>query len=534
MKDFAHLTPEELNKMDKNVLILVIRSLQDQLNTITNQLTFLTEQIALMNQRSFGRKTEKSDQIAYQMSLYDIFNEPELLTDNSPEPEVEEISVSSHTRKKKTTRELKLEGLPARIIEHKLTEKELKDLFPAGYKELPVETYKRLALIPQTFIVDEHHVHVYASKDNDGVIVRAERPKDVFRNSLATPSLLAATITGKYLNHLPLDRQARCYADYGVDLGTNTLANWMMEASDKYFSLVYDELHRQLLETPVIHADETPFQVIKDGRKAGSESFMWVYRSGACDIRHPIVLYDYQPTRRTDRPDEFLGGYTGTLVTDGYQVYHSLEKKRDGLKVAGCWIHAKRKFAELVKAVDIDRSDGIVAAEATKRISELFHKDNQWNDLSNTERKRNRQEFLKPLVDDFFSWAKEVNSMLPQEGATSKGLRYCINQEEFLRRFLSDSRIPMDNNPAEQAIRPFTVGRKNWVNIYSPNGAQASAILYSLVETAKANDLKVYEYFEYLLQELPQHQEDTDLDFLKDLMPWSKKIQKEFRKTQKT
>lgn len=216
------------------------------------------------------------------------------------------------------------------------------DLFPAGYKGLPVETHKRLALIPQPFIVDEHHVHVCASKDNDGVIVRAERPKDVFRNSLATPSLLAATITGKYLTHLPLDRQARCYADYGVDLGTNTLANWMMEASDRYFSLVYDELHCQLLETPVIPADETPFQVIKDGRKAGSESFMWVYRSGACDIHRPIVLYDYQPTRRTDHPDEFLAGYAGTLVTDGYQVYHSLEKKRDGLKVAGCWVHAKR------------------------------------------------------------------------------------------------------------------------------------------------------------------------------------------------
>lgn len=175
-----------------------------------------------------------------------------------------------------------------------------------------------------------------------------------------------------------------------------------------------------------------------------------------------------------------------------------------------------------------------MAAEAAKRISELFRLDNQWNDLSNTERKRNRQEHLKPKVDDFFAWAKEVNCTLPQEGATSKELRYCINQKEFLRRFLSDGRIPMDNNSAEQAIRPFTIGRKNWVNIYSPNDAQASAIRYSLVETAKANDLKVYEYFEYLLQELPQHQDDIDLDFLMDLMPWSRKIQKEFRKPQKT
>ena len=203
----------------------------------------------------------------------------------------------------------------------------------------------RLSIIPQTFIVDEHHVHVYASKNNDGTIVRAPRPADVFRNSIATPSLVAAIITGKYANHLPLDRQSRCYKDNGVKLETNTLANWMMLASEQHFSILYDELHKCLYDCRVVHADETPFEVIRDGRKAGSKSFMWVYRSGEFDDNsHPVVIYDFQNTRKTDHPEQFLKDYSGVLVTDGYQVYHSLEKKRDDLQVAGCWIHYPRSI----------------------------------------------------------------------------------------------------------------------------------------------------------------------------------------------
>ena len=159
MTDFSKLSKEELNKMDKNVLITIIGVLQAQLGAISSQLNFLTEQIALMNQRSFGRKTEQLDQM-HQMTLFEVFNEPEVLSDDSTEPEISEIIISSHTRKKKTTREENLEGLPARIFEHTLSDEELKERFPDGYKELPNEVYKRLSIIPQTFIVDEHHVHV--------------------------------------------------------------------------------------------------------------------------------------------------------------------------------------------------------------------------------------------------------------------------------------------------------------------------------------------------------------------------------------
>lgn len=534
--DFSQLTPEQLNGMDKRALIGIITSLQGQLATISTQLNFLTEQIALMNQRSFGRKTEKLDQMddMHQMSLFDVFNEPEVFQDNSEEPEISEITVSSHIRKKKTKREDSLEGLPARIFEHRIGDDKLAELFPNGYKELPEEVYKRLSIIPQTLLVDEHHVHVYASKNNDGTIIKAERPADLFRNSIATAPLVATLITGKYANHLPLERQSKAFKDNGVKLETNTIANWMIKASYLYLSILYDELHKHLFKSHVVHADETPFEVIKDGRKAGSNSYMWVYRNGECDSKHPVVIYDYQPTRRLDHPDDFLKDYTGVLVTDGYQVYHSLEKKRKALKVAGCWVHAKRKFAELVKAIDTGPSDEIIAAEAVKRISELFHIDNLFSNLSSEERLKQRQTIIKPKVDDFFVWARTCMLKLPAGGTTYKGLQYCINQEQFLRVFLEDGDVPMHNNPAEQAIRPFTLGRKNWMNVYSINGAQASAVIYSIVETAKANNLRIYDYLEFLLSELSQHSGDTSLDFLKDLLPWNQTVQEKFHSLKKS
>ncbi len=507
---------------------MIISSLQDQVEHISRQLNLLTEQIALMNQRSFGRKTESLSQFPHQMSLFG-----DLYPDMAPEPvreepEITEITVSSYTRKEKTRREEKLEGLPARIIEHKLSEEELTEKFPDGYKELPCEIYKRVSFIPQMLMVDEHHVHIYASKNNDGTIIKANRPADVFRNCIATPSLIAALAAGKYFDHLPLERQIRRFRELGLNFGSNTLSNWMINASDQYYSILCDELHSHLLNTPLIHADETPFEVIADGRKPGRSSYMWVYRTGACDPDHPVVIYDYQPTRRTDHPEEFLKDYNGILMTDGYQVYHSLEKKRKGLQIAGCWVHAKRGFATLVKAAGSEQAEGIIAAEASRRISNLFHLDKKWKDLSKEEREKQRQLVLKPKVDDFFAWAKDSMLKVAPEGASAKALQYCINQEAYLRVFLTDGNVPMDNNLAEQAIRPFTLGRKNWVNIFSEQGAEASSVLYSIVETAKANQLRVFDYLEYTLDQLVKHADDTDRTFLQDLLPWSDYVQEHF------
>ena len=423
-----------------------------------------------------------------------------------------------------------LDGLPARIIEHRLTEKELAEQFPEGYKELPHEIYKRLHIIPETFIVDEHHVHVYASKQNNGVIVKAPRSVDLFRNSIATPALVASIINGKYVNALPLERQSKTFKTNGINLSSNTMANWVINSSDLYLSLVYNRMHEDIYKSKVIHADETPTTVMRiNGQKIvnGKKTQMWVYRNIPYKGSPPIVLYDWQPSRRADHPREFLKDFSGAVVTDGYQVYHKLGKERPDLNIAGCWIHARRPYAELIKSIGAQAAKGSVAQEAYDMITEIMHIDNDYDDLSPKDRKKQRQLNLNKKVDDYFAWVKTKYEQVTKNGTTGKALAYSINQEEFLRKFLTDGNIPLDNNYAEQAIRPFTIGRKNFVIIESDKGAKASAVLYSLVETAKANQLNTYKYFELLLSEIPKHMDDKDLSFLDDLMPWSPKVQKE-------
>lgn len=486
------LSDEQLNNLGKEALIVIVSSLQDQLLALQSQLDhanaqlsdnnrqieLLTEQIRIMNQRFFGRKSEASvSEVDGQISLFDSFNEVEYLNQNSSK-------------------------------EHEITE----------------------VIIPETFIVDEHHVHVYASKSNYGTILKAPRPKDLFRNSIATPALVASIINGKYTNALPLERQAKAFKTNGIQLSTNTMANWVIKSTDVYLSLIYDRLHELIYDSKVIHADESPVKVMRIDHtkiKNGKNTYMWVYRNRPLRGTHPIVLFDWQPSRHSDHPREFLKTFSGTVVTDGYQVYHKLAKERRDLKVAGCWVHARRPFAEFIKSVGQDASKGSIAQEAYSLITEIMHIDNTFDDLSATERKKQRQLVLSEKVDAYFAWAKQKYSQVTHNSTIGKALAYSINQEDYLRVFLSDGNVPMDNNYAEQAIRPFTIGRKNFIMIESSNGAKASATLYSLVETAKANMINTFEYFNLLLTEIPQHMDDKDFKFIDDLLPWSPRVQKE-------
>ena len=544
------LSDEQLHNLGKEALIIIVSSLQDQLHSLQSQLDhanaqlsdtnrqieLLTEQIRIMNQRHFGRKSEANlSEIDGQISLFDSFNEVEYLNQNSAkEPEIEEIVISSYHRSKtKGKREADLDGLPARIIEHRLSDEELAIKFPNGYKELPQEVYKRLHIIPETFIVDEHHVHVYASKNNDGTILKAPRPRDLFRNSIATPALVASIINGKYTNALPLERQAKTYKMNGINLATNTIANWVIRSTDMYLSLIYDRMHELIYDSKVIHADETPVKVMRiDNAKIKNEkkTYMWVYRNRPFKGTHPIVLYDWQDSRRSDHPREFLKTFSGTVVTDGYQVYHKLEKEREDLKVAGCWIHARRPFADFIKSVGLTAAKGSIAQEAYDMITEMLRIDNTFDDLPVSDRKKQRQLVLSEKVDAYFAWTKQKYAQVTPNGSIGKALAYSINQEKYLRVFLEDGDVPLDNNAAEQAIRPFCVGKKNWVMIDTIAGAEASAIIYSIAETAKANNLKPYDYFEYLLTEIPKHMEDHDTSFCEDLLPWSDKLPEKCRK----
>ena len=541
------LSEEQLNSLNHDALVIIAASLQDQLISVSEQLDkanaqladnnkkidFLAEQIRIMNQRKFGKASEK-DLLGYdgQMTLFDYFNEAEYLTAPVlPEPQIREVTISAYRRSKTSgKRESDLEGLPARIFEHTLSEEELAISFPHGYKELPCEVYKRLFIIPETFIVDEHHVHVYASKKNTGEIIKAPRPKDLFRNSIATPALVAAILNAKYSLAIPLDRQSKGFRSNGIDLSTNTMANWVIRSSDEYLSLIYDKLHSALYDCSVIHADETPVKVMRiENQKIsnGKKSYMWVYRSSPSQDEKPVILYDWQPSRRADHPRDFLKNFSGVVVTDGYQVYHKISRERKDLTIAGCWVHARRPFAEFIKSIGEKAAKGSIAAEAYAMITEIMHLDNSFDDLPSEDRLKQRQQVLLPKVDAYFDWVKIKYPQVTHNSTIGKALAYSINQEQYLRTFLSDPEVPMDNNLAEQAIRPFTVGRKNFVLIESDRGAKASAVLYSIVETAKANGLNPYKYFEMLLTEIPNHMDEKDLGFLSDLLPWSDRIRKE-------
>lgn len=264
---------------------------------------------------------------------------------------------------------------------------------------------------------------------------------------------------------------------------------------------------------------------------AGSKIYMWVYRTGKMYGFPPIVLYEYQKTRNTSHPREFLKNYKGICATDGYQVYHTLEKEREDLSMVGCWSHSRRKFADVVKVAGKDKAKDTLAYQALKQISAIYKIEEDLAELSPEERVKRRQLSVKPLVEAFFAWIHEKRDKVPPKSVTGKGFTYCLNQEKYLKVFLEDGMVPADNNAAEQAIRGFCIGKANWHMIDTINGAKASTVIYSIAETAKANNLKPYNYFEYLLTEIPKHQKDTSLYIKKELLPWSVSLPIECLKT---
>ena len=365
-------------------------------------------------------------------------------------------------------------------------------------------------------------------------MVKAPHPKNLLRGSLVSPSLAAAVINGKYVNAVPLYRLEKEFECYGLAITRQNMANWMIRLGESYLAVMYDYLHRLLYQYHVIQADETPVLVNKDGRPAGSKSWMWVYRSGFMYPEKQIILYEYQKTRNASHPREFLKDYSGICVTDGYQVYHTLEKEKEDLKIAGCWVHCRRKFHDALEVIPKDLRKQSVLYLIMNQIRAIYREEGKLSGLSSDERTAKRQLVVKPLVDAFFAYLKQNSDRVPKSGKTKEAFTYALNQERYLRVFLENGDVPMDNNASERAIRGFCIGKKNWEMIDTVNGATSSAIIYSIAETAKANRLKPYEYFEYLLTEIPKHMDDKNSSFLEELLPWSETLPENIRKPKKT
>ena len=533
-------TEEQLNSVDKSFLIQLLLQQQEQLEAITKELhasnekmQLLMEQVILGKQNRFGRSSEKMEdtsQICFQEvdGTIVFFNEAEAVYDlNEKEPDELELK-SPKQPKRKGKKESDLSGLTVRRIDHYLSEEELEIEFGVnGWKQLPDAISKKYHFVPARVEVEEHHIGVYASK-TDEHMVKADHPKALLHGSLVSPSLGAAIINGKYVNAVPLYRLEQEFQRYGLQITRQNMANWCIRLAEEYLSILYDHLHEELYFYHVIQADETPVLVNHDGRKAGSKSWMWVYRSGHLYQDRQIVLYEYQQTRNASHPREFLKGYDGICVTDGYQVYHTLEKELEELTIAGCWVHCRRRFDEALKLIPKPSQKESNAFLLMKQIQAIYREEGKLNDLSSDERLKQRQAVIKPLVDAFFAYLKTIN--VSKKDKFGDAVRYARNQEKYLRVFLTDGDVPIDNNASERAIRGFCIGKKNWQMIDTIHGAKSSAMIYSIVETAKANNLKPFDYVQHLLEEIPKHMNDKDCSFLEDLLPWAEKLPAGIRK----
>ena len=525
----TELSEDKLITMPVSTLVQIIMSLNESCQELNRKLTIAEEQIAIMNQRVYGRKSEAAVS-PLQLQLDLGLNEAEVLAEEKEEePQLEEAA----PRKKKAAGKKKEDW--KKITNHReeyitLSEEELNEKYGEGkWKRLPDEIVCQLEHHPASFEAVTYHIAVYAKNDNQ-TIVRAPKPLQLFSKSIATPSLVAGIMNAKYVNAIPLYRLEAAYRQNDVNISRGVMANWMIQSADLYLRYYYDALKQEMMKQSLLHADETPFEGIRDGRPAGSKSYMWVYRTDAKAAGGKAILYEYCPTRGHQNPEEFLKEYTGTLVCDGYGAYHQLEREHPGkFRVAGCWVHCKRKFSTILKT-DEKKYKGTLADKAVKKIQKIYHEEHRLENLPADEHLQKRQEIIQPLVDDFFQWIRSKRNLVDSSSAIGEAFTYALNQERYLRVFLDDPTVPLDNNAAEIAIRPFTIGRKNWVLIDTPKGAEASAIIYSIVETAKANNLKTYPYLTWLLEKIAQRANEGITTIPEELLPWSLKIPASLKK----
>lgn len=517
--------------MMNDIKTATIEDMRNQISDLLEQVKFLTEQNLMLRQRLFGRKSEQKIDVVSNGQI-SLFNEVEVESESAtPEPELEEIT---YRRKKlKGKRELDFCGLPTQQIIHELPETERicqecgKPLHACGHDVLRRE----LTVIPAQYIVTEYIQTVYACRDceeNDVQVpmVKAEVPAPVISGSgIASPSLIAHIANQKYTLALPLYRQEQEFSRNNLNLSRQTMANWLIYVSEHWLVPIYNTLKSILLLMYVLHADETSVQILKEeGKPAKSKSYMWLYRTG-CDAGHPIVLYDYQPNRKHINAKSFLESFSGYLHSDGYQAYHNLPS---GITIVGCWAHLRRKFADILKSIPDYNKPGSLAKRGMEYCDKLFDMEREYAKLPTDDNFQARYDVRlknsKPIMCEFFDWVESVygkNIMATPKSNMGKALAYAINQRTQLENVLRDGRLELSNNRAERSIKPFVIGRKNWLFSNTEKGADASAMFYSIIETAKENGLKPYDYLKYIFEIAPNLALTRNPDAVGALLPWN-------------
>jgi transposase len=504
---------------------------ETKLADVLSEMEYLKEQIRVLQHKRFGSSSEKTKGITDQMRLFDsMFNEVEATAEPfAPEPDL--ITVPEHKRKKKIKRGSSLEGLPEETVEYHLPEEEMVCSCCGTTRHvINQEITKELVAVPAQLFVRAHVRNVYGCRsceaNGDGsqpVVVKAPKPNRAFPGSIASPSVVAHIIDEKYVMGVPLYRQEQQWLRRGVGLSRQNMSNWVQYAAQNWFQPIYDKMRETLLAESVIMADETSIQVLKeDGKAAESKSFMWVYRSGR--YGPGIVLYEYQPSRAREHPKLFLQGFKGYLQSDGYAGYTGLPDVTN----VGCWAHARRGFDEAIKAAG-GKSKSPKALEGLDFCRQLYRIEKNLDDKTPEQRYEERLLRSKPVLQAFLAWLNTTKEESLPKTHLGKAITYCLNQWGPLNAFLLDGRLEIDNNRTERSIRPFVIARKNFLFCDTPGGAKSSAITFSIIESAKENGLKPYDYIEYLLEELP-NASTKDLD---KYMPWSDSIPEQCRSPKK-
>lgn len=472
------------------------QTLQEDKVEMQTRIDHLLAELTLSKSQKYGKKSERSPR--------GTFNEAE--QHKSTEP-------PKHHKKGKQTLAAHFER---EEVEHRLSELAC----PCCAEQLHhcgSEDSEQIKIIPAKISVIKHKQFKYACRhceheELSNKIITAPKPAQPIPGSMASPDALAAVVTAKYCDALPLYRQVDIFERGGLNISRGTLANWCIKASNLIKPLV-KAMQRHLLGEHSLCADETRVQVLDEGENPSSNSQMWVYRSNEVS-KQVVVIYDYQAGRSRACAEAFLAGYQGYLQCDGYSVYDGIE----GVIPVGCWAHARRKYDEALKAESKNQGR---AHKAISFISQLYKIETQAKNksLSPQARYQLRQAKALPILTQFKVWLDEASDKILGGSYIGKAIKYTLNQWPKLIKYIEDGHLGIDNNITERDIRPFTTGRKNWLFSKSINGAQASATLYSIVMTCRANDINPYYYFQHLFRILPARQSDDD-DFT-DLMPWN-------------
>ena len=474
-------------------------ALRNENAILKEQLALLQEQFDWLRKQVFGRKTEQTVGTidgGDQLSLFPYKGQAVSLP-------AENITVPEHTRKKKRTHDEWMSNLPIEEVLHEeddpVCERCGSDMEEIGEDKV----YDELVYVPGKVYVRRHIAKKYKCRkcgeqpeiSTEPCHIRyAPYPKPMIPHSFCSPELLAHILYEKYAKAVPLERQAKDFASKGIPLLPATLSNWVGIAAEQWIKPIVQKMHEILITGNVIHSDDTTLQVLhEEGRKATTVSRMWVYCNGKINERS-IIIFEYQPTRSGIHPATFLKGFEGYLICDGLDSYNAVT----GAKRCGCWVHNRRHFFEAMPK-DKESRETSVAAKAVEFCDRIYHEEGLLAELTPEERYEQRLAKVKPLLDAFFAWLEELN--ISGKGKLAKAVGYALNEKKYLYTFLEDGNVPVDNNRAENAIRPFTIGRKNWLFNNTANGARWSALLYSIISTAQANGLDVEKYLTELFRQ---------------------------------